>query len=290
MTTPRHSGFATVLHPDAYAVDWPGFYERALKEGQGVRARFAHSVERYGSDDEHQVLNVFRPAGAVGAPVLVFFHGGRWREGHPDYYDALAAPWVEAGVVFVSAGYRLEAQATKRQAVDDAAAAVRRVVARAADWGGDPARLSLAGHSAGAHLAAMVAATAHGQALLRDALSAPVRSLVGVSGVYDIRADESGADGEALSPTLQVAGSVPETVVAYGVPELNAVAAPSSFFSDQGEAFASALRAHGATVAEVPLPDHDHIRTAQAFGTAGSPLFERALRAVTAVSHEEVAR
>lgn len=112
----------------------------------------------YGPDPA-QRLDVYRPAGARDAPVIFMVHGGGWRAGDktsPGVLGHKAARWLPHGFILVSANYRmLPAQDALAQA-DDIARALAFAQAQAARWGGDPRRFVLMGHSAGAHLVALV--------------------------------------------------------------------------------------------------------------------------------------
>lgn len=117
---------------------------------------------RYGPDPA-QKLEVYLPARPHGAPILVMVHGGAWRFGRPDaasVVDNKVAPWVdERGFVFVSVGYRLVPQVDVRTQARDVAGALAEVQKLASGWGADPSGLVLMGHSAGAHLVALLSAS-----------------------------------------------------------------------------------------------------------------------------------
>lgn len=111
--------------------------------------------------DPRQRFDVYRPARGEGAPVLVMVHGGAWRLGDKSARGVVehkVAHWVPRGFVFVSVNYRLLPQADPLQQAGDVARALAAVQAKAAGWGGDPAKVVLMGHSAGAHLAALLGA------------------------------------------------------------------------------------------------------------------------------------
>jgi acetyl esterase/lipase len=114
----------------------------------------------YGPDPA-QKLDVYRPSAAHGAPVLFLVHGGAWMIGdkaNADVVDNKLDRWVPRGVLLVSVNYRmLPAQMALGQA-DDVAKALAFAQAHAAEWGGDPRRFVVMGHSAGAHLVALLAA------------------------------------------------------------------------------------------------------------------------------------
>jgi acetyl esterase/lipase len=90
-------------------------------------------------------------------PVLVFFYGGGWANGTRTEYSYAARPFVEAGYIVVLPDYRKVPEVLFPGFVEDSAAAVKWVQANIAQYGGDPGRISVAGHSAGAYNATMLA-------------------------------------------------------------------------------------------------------------------------------------
>jgi arylformamidase len=105
---------------------------------------------------ERQVLDVYTPKGAKNLPVVVWIHGGGWQAG--DKSDVQTKPtWFnEKGFVFVSINYRLLPSVDMGTIVRDVAKAVGWVRRHVGEHGGDPDRLFVMGHSAGAQLAAIV--------------------------------------------------------------------------------------------------------------------------------------
>ncbi|MDM0003247.1 alpha/beta hydrolase [Variovorax sp. J22G73] len=119
--------------------------------------------------DAAQRMDVYLPkpaqhtADTRGAPVVVMVHGGAWMFGDKEaasVVDLKVAHWVrEQGFVLVSVGYRFVPRVDVMQQAQDVARAVAAVQANAASWGGDAARVVLMGHSAGAHLVALLSAS-----------------------------------------------------------------------------------------------------------------------------------
>jgi acetyl esterase/lipase len=147
----------------------------------------SHSVERniaYGSLPR-QRLNIWKPTGnSADAPVLVFFYGGSWNSGERDLYDFAGRAFASQGFVTVIPDYRLVPEVRFPAFVKDAAAAVAWTRANIARHGGNPGSIAIAGHSAGAHIAAMVAFDRQWLAKT-GAPDGTIRAFVGLSGPYD---------------------------------------------------------------------------------------------------------
>lgn len=110
----------------------------------------------YGAE-VRQRLDVYAPEEAVGpAPVLVFFYGGSWRSGSRENYRFIGEAFASRGYVVVIPDYRLYPEARFPVFVEDGAKALKWVERNVFQHGGDSQRVFLAGHSAGAHLAALL--------------------------------------------------------------------------------------------------------------------------------------
>jgi acetyl esterase/lipase len=110
---------------------------------------------RYG-DQDRQVLDVYAPPGAKGRPVVFWIHGGGWQTGDKSDVQVKPKVFTEKGYVFVSTNYRLLPAVDMATIVRDVAKSIRWVHDHIAEYGGDPDRLLVMGHSAGAQLAALV--------------------------------------------------------------------------------------------------------------------------------------
>lgn len=132
----------------------------------------------------HLALDVYRPSGAKIAPTVVFFYGGSWKNGQRWRYRFVGEALAAHGVVAIIPDSRTYPDVRFPAFVDDAARAVAWAHAHAAENGGNPDHLFIMGHSAGAHIAAMLATDAH----YLDAVGLKPRDLsgfIGLAGPFD---------------------------------------------------------------------------------------------------------
>lgn len=137
---------------------------------------------------ERQVLDVYSPKGAKGLPVVFWIHGGGWQTGDKKDVQLKPQAFNDAGFVFVSTNYRLLPAVDMGTIVRDVAKAFRWTHDHAAEFGGDPKRVFVMGHSAGAQLAALLCTD--DRYLKAEGLSlAVVKGCVPVDGdTYDVPA------------------------------------------------------------------------------------------------------
>lgn len=113
-------------------------------------------------DDPRQKLDVYLPDAPARAPIMVMVHGGAWfigDKGHSGVTNNKVAYWVkQQGYILVSVNYRLVPDANPLEQAHDVARALAYTQTHAAEWGGDAKRIVLIGHSAGAHLVALLGA------------------------------------------------------------------------------------------------------------------------------------
>jgi acetyl esterase/lipase len=146
---------------------------------------------------ERHTLDVFAPQEAKGAPVVLFVHGGGWVRGDKNFYGlyrGLGRFLAGNGVVTLMTNYRLSPEVRHPEHIKDIARAFAWTRRHAAEYGGDPDRIILAGHSAGGHLVALLATN---ESFLKDpelklaaADRAAIRGVIGVCGVYQIPTPE----------------------------------------------------------------------------------------------------
>jgi acetyl esterase/lipase len=157
---------------------------------------------------EAQRLDVYSPAGLKGAPIMVYVHGGAWSRGDKGAVHLKADYFTRAGWVFVSVNYRLPPAGRFPDNVKDVAAAVAWAWSHGAEYGGDRNQIFLLGHSAGCHLASLVATD--GRYLLEAGL--PLTAIKAVVAL-DTQAYDIGKVMETRAPELyeQAFGNDPET-------------------------------------------------------------------------------
>jgi acetyl esterase/lipase len=201
-----------------------------------------------------------RPTAGVKAPVVVFFHGGSWQRGKRAQYRFVGQRLADNGVMAVVADYRTFPQAVFPAFMDDAARAVRRVHDDAAGWGGDPDRVFVAGHSAGAQIAALLAADPRYLGA-RGMMPGQLAGVIGLSGPYDFKVtgDLVGVFGPASQwPRAQavnfVDGDEPPFLLLHGAGDTVVE------YADSIE-LAEALRSHGVRASLRLLPDAGHLAT-----------------------------
>ena len=234
-----------------------------------VPAMFAH-VRRttniaFGSG-ARDLLDVYQPSKPRGdaLPVIVFWHGGGWVDGTKGLYRFVGAALAHLGYVAVLPNYRVYPEVRFPAFMDDAARAVRWVQQHAAEYGGDPHRIVVMGHSAGAHMAAMLALNT---SYLQRAGADPhaIVGLIGLSGPYGLTPN---------TDVLNTIFSAPYTpqdwqVIPYAGPQ-----APPALLLHGGsddlvrpgntDALAAALRSRGVRVEAKIYPGRGHADTVAA--------------------------
>jgi len=146
------------------------------KECEAVRKAMPPRTERYGKS-EMQLLDVYAPAGASRAPVLVYLHGGAWLRGSRLDVAYPAPALARRGAALVVPDFDNVAAVPLPGMIEQCRQAVAWTVKNAASFGGDPERVYLAGHSSGAHLASCVLL---GHGAIKGALL--------ISGMYELHA------------------------------------------------------------------------------------------------------
>jgi arylformamidase len=118
--------------------------------------RVQKDIAYFRAGGERTRLDVYAPADGKDHPVIIWVHGGAWQFGDKAHVQAKPGAFNGRGYVLVSVNYRFHPAVSYKEQAGDIAQAVRWVHEHAGEFGGDPGRLFLMGHSSGAHLAALV--------------------------------------------------------------------------------------------------------------------------------------
>jgi triacylglycerol lipase len=257
------------------------FVPRALSP-QAAGARVFRNLA-YGEDPRHR-LDVFVPAAAGNLPVVLFVHGGgfvggdKGNEGDP-FYNNVGAWAVRCGFIGVTMAYRLSpahAWPSGAQDVDRALAWLRDQVTQ---YGGDPARIIVMGHSAGAaHVAGCLAR--HGCA---PASKAPAAAAILVSGIYALDIYPDGHDYRVYFGTdrrQDIQRSTVAQLASLEIPSLFTISQfdPSAFHRNLAAVFAARVKESGRCPEVLYQRGHNHVSVMMQLGseldTVGNELAE----------------
>jgi acetyl esterase/lipase len=226
---------------------------------------FSRLRDRSYGDDPRQRLDVFSPKNAHERPIVVFFYGGSWTMGQKAHYAFVGAALAERGYVTVIPDYRLYPEVRFPGFEEDGAKAVAWVELHAREFGGDPERIVLMGHSAGAHTAALLALD--DDYLDRAGVNPhTIVGLIGLSGPYALVPDTDTLNAifthpytaDVWQPVRFASSSSPPTLLLHGM-------ADSVVYVGHTEKLRDALSSHGAHVETHLYPGRGHADTIASF-------------------------
>ena len=227
------------------------------KACESVRQAIPPRTERYGKSDM-QLLDIFVPAGAAKAPVLVFLHGGAWLRG--SRLDvAYPAPSVTGrGAAFLAVDFNNVSEVPLPAMIEQCREAIDWTTRHAASFGGDPGRIYLAGHSSGAHLAGCVLLT---DWVARGLPGDVIKGALLISGMYDLHAPLLSARSKYVKITPE------EEAAASAMRQLGRIRCPvavawsvgdSPEFRRQSQVFAAALQSMGRLASRTEVFSANH--------------------------------
>jgi arylformamidase len=255
------------------------YFARYERESAALRARWPGELDLAYGPTPRQAIDLFLPR-TPGAPILAFIHGGYWQSRDRKDFSFVAGPLLERGAAVALLGYDLAPEVPMDAIVAEVRAGLAWLYRHAPAYGCDPARLHVAGHSAGGHLAAMALATDWPTSGLPEDL---IKGVCALSGVFDLEPirrcylnEVVGLDqGEARrnSPLhLSLHGRCP-VIVAVGELETKA-------FHEQSRAFSARLRREGWPCQLLVQPGVDHFGIVMSMADPDAPLVHALARQI----------
>jgi arylformamidase len=240
-----------------------------------ARTRVQRNVS-YGPTARQSFDLVFPEDPKPGAPLHMFIHGGYWRAGSKEAHTLVASPVVAAGGVAALVSYDLMPETRLGEIVAQVRGAARHLVKLAPEIGADPGRFTVSGHSAGAHLASLLASQAPGDMWPPDVPE--LSGMLLVSGIYDLSGipgsflkDEAkmrNDEAHAWSPLFARHLTGPTRIITGGERET----AP---FQDQAKALYALLDGKASEVELRAEPDKNHLTIVFDLADPGAPLGRR---------------
>ena len=224
---------------------------------------------RFDADDKLS-LDVYRPAVAhEPAPVVVFFYGGSWTSGERAYYRFVGQALAQRGMLVLIPDYRKAPAHPFPAFMLDAAKATAWSRAHAKEFGGDPARIYLMGHSAGAHIAALLATD--GRFLGKHGMKPrDLAGVIGLAGPYDFLPLTEPAVMQALGPASGWPQTQPVNFVDGDEPPFLLLQGDRDTRVDpaNSQRLAARLRDRGDTVTVTMVPGVGHLGLVNGFYSA----------------------
>jgi acetyl esterase/lipase len=224
-----------------------------------------HGDIAYGTQTQ-QRLDVYVPDAAAGPrAMIIFWHGGRWSFGDKSDYRFVGAALAKLGVVSVLPNYRHYPEVKMPGFMDDAASAALWAAAHSRDYAVAPQRIFLMGHSAGAHMAALLALDARYFAA-REGRAPPKAGVIGLSGPYDFLPLQEADVQDMFGPAELYPESQPINFVHSGAPPMLLIhgAKDQTVWPKNSRNLASALHARGVPVTLKLYPKLVHADTVAA--------------------------
>lgn len=215
----------------------------------------------YGPDPTETVDLFFPRERSTAIPVHIFIHGGYWRMFSKRDYSYIADVVTAAGAIAVIVDYALMPTVRMADIVDQVRRAKRWVLEHIAGHGGDTARLTVSGHSAGAHLATFL--------FNEPGTPSGIKAALLLGGLYDVKPLQSSflraeigitdQEAEVFTPLTHRHDAAVAVDIVVGADE-------TPPFHQQADAFVTVLRAQGLTVSRHALPGENHMSSVRDLG------------------------
>ena len=253
------------------------YFARYERESAALRAHWPGRLDLAYGPTARQAIDLFLPR-VRAAPLLVFIHGGYWQSRDRKDFSFVAGPLLERGAAVALLGYDLAPEVRMDAIVAEVRAGLAWLYRHAPAHGCDPARLHVAGHSAGGHLAAMALATDWRTFGLPEGA---IKGVCAISGVFDLEPirlcylnEVVGLDereAQRNSPLHQALHGRCPVIVAVGELETEA-------FHEQSRAFAARLARDGWPCQLLVQPGVDHFGIVMSMAEPEAPVVEAIVR------------
>ena len=248
--------------------DFMVYAHRFVAESEAARAALSPRLEVPYGPTLMETMEVYAPKGGAGkAPILVFVHGGYWKSLNAGVFSLIASGPVAAGFCVVNVTYALCPEVEIGEIVRQVRASVAWTARNARDFGGDPDRIVVSGHSAGGHLTATTLLTDWERYGLPPDV---VKGGLAISGLFDLEPlaysflqPALRLTGEAIrrhSPLLNITPVAAPLAITWGDADPDA-------FAGQSRDFAKAWSAAGNRCGSFVLPGANHFEVLEGFKT-----------------------
>jgi acetyl esterase/lipase len=220
-------------------------------------------------NNPRQQLDLYLPdQQTIDKPLVVFVYGGAWKMGNRGEYTFVAQAFTRLGYPVMIADYRLYPEVTYPAFVDDIANAIAYIEHNTDVTGYTPTHgMILAGHSSGAHTAALLATQT--DRLTKAGVTLPLVGFIGLAGPYDLPLDDEevipifpNVTDQEVNPVLSVTSSMPKSLIIHGAKD-------DRVLPKHSKRFAKALEEHNVPVTLELPKDMDHVKVV---ATIGAPL------------------
>lgn len=279
MNTAVYRGFTKdeldTLYAHRHRIEgYDDYFERWPAESAAARESLDMVADVAYGDYPAETYDVFRAGDR--APIQVFIHGGYWYSQDKHVFESMAPAYVGRGATTISINYPLAPTVSLTALVESCRSCLAHIYRHAAGWGGDAERLFVSGHSAGGHLAALLATTDWSR-YAPDLPETMVRGAMPISGLYDLEPIRhltmndtlhiTEKEARTLSPILSIPATAGSLILAVGTNE-------GEEFNRQQADYADALRAGGIVCEAHVREGLNHFSIVDDYAKEGGMLFE----------------
>lgn len=254
--------------------DHPYIFTRWRNDSTQVRRTHAALLDLPYGEASAERLDFF-PTNRSDAPLLVFIHGGWFRSLDKSDFSFIAPAYTKTGINVAITNYTLAPHASIADIVREQLRALAWLYRNAEKYDFDAQRIVVSGHSAGAHLSAMLMAALWPQ-VGSDLPPNFVKAGILLSGIYDL---EPVLHADYVNADLKLTAADVASLSPYGMPQAH----PAPFITAVGALESDEFRRQNALIgtswktshrADIPLPGLNHMTVCDAFGTPGHALFD----------------